>query len=109
MEYTLHINQWSWGTTIVVISEGAKAIAKVHFFTEDMQPVCYISGVSVLPEYRRQGLATELLKYCEGLCRERGEKNIYLDSEPYCRSLYEKIGYQVVSEDDELIHMRKTI
>lgn len=35
-------------------------------------PVGYLEGIYVLPDYRRRGLARELLARCEGWSREKG-------------------------------------
>lgn len=109
MNYTLHTNEWTWGISINVISENAIAIARISIANETKENA-WIEGVSVLPNYRHKGYATNLLKYCENICKQHGVKRIDLDSEAYCSSLYEKIGYIKIQETESgLIEMYKDI
>lgn len=96
MKYTLHTNEWNWGTSIYVISEKAISVARITISNTEYENECWIVGVSVLPEYRRRGYATNLLKCCEDICKQYGISKIHLESCAYCRSLYDKLGYQYV-------------
>lgn len=44
-------------------------------------PVGYLEGVFVLPEYRKQGLALELLRACENWSKEQGCSEFASDCE----------------------------
>ena len=64
-------------------------------------PGCpHLTDLSVLPEYRRQGIATQLLDYAETEARQRGHKRIGLDVDlclPNCRiahGIYSRRGYR---------------
>jgi ribosomal protein S18 acetylase RimI-like enzyme len=51
--------------------------------------------MAVLPSHRGRGIAQELLKCGVNFADEAGEE-MYLESTPLARSLYEKNGFEVV-------------
>ena len=58
-----------------------------------------IDRVAVRPKFRRNQVATNLLKTAERLFLERGVKNVYLEvrvSNERAKNLYEKLGFKVV-------------
>jgi ribosomal protein S18 acetylase RimI-like enzyme len=58
----------------------------------------YISNLAVSPEYRRQGIAKQLLRQCETTATRWGFRKLYLhvlDNNQSARSLYENDGYTV--------------
>ncbi|MGG7179140.1 GNAT family N-acetyltransferase [Clostridium paraputrificum] len=58
-----------------------------------------IGRVLVLDEYRRKGLATELMKRgVEFLQKELKEKTIVISAQLYARGLYEGVGFKVISD-----------
>ena len=60
----------------------------------------YISNLAVSREFRRRGIAQELLESCEQLTRSWGYSELHLhvmgDNERG-RNLYQKLGYEIVS------------
>ena len=56
----------------------------------------YIANLAVRPDYRRQGIAKQLLLACEATARDWGFQDIYLhvldDNQP-ARQLYQQLGY----------------
>ncbi len=106
----VHENRWTWGKTAsIVIADGA-AIVDMSF--EDDNPgVCYISGLSVVPWKRRQGLATNLMEECEYYCIKRGIFRIDLNSvqEPFVMDFYHKLGYTDIKENDGYMRMFKML
>lgn len=52
-----------------------------------------ILGLDVLPEYRRQGLATELMRRYLSREKEKGREQIILTCLPEKIPMYEKMGY----------------
>jgi len=106
----VHENTWPWGQTLDIIANGGYGCVTMSF--EKANPgVAYISGLSVLPQYRRNGLATTLLKFCEDECRKRGIFRMDLNSvtESFVVSFYEKHGFTRIREQDDLILMYKMI
>lgn len=58
----------------------------------------YLSNLAVRPQYRRHGVASELLKSCEKFSQEWGFQDLYLhvlDNNYQARQLYFKLGYRV--------------
>ena len=106
----VHENTWPWGQSLDFIADGGHGCVSVSF--EKSNPgVAYISGLSVIPQYRRNGIATRLLKHCEDECKSRGIFRIDLNSvtEPFVVSFYEKHGFTKIREQDDLILMYKII
>ncbi|MDU1910080.1 GNAT family N-acetyltransferase [Fusobacterium sp.] len=53
-----------------------------------------VFGLDVLPEYRKKGVAGELLKYMISLSRKRNKKGIILTCKDYLIGYYEKFGFE---------------
>lgn len=106
----IHENKWPWGKTVsIIIADGA---AMVDMSFEDNDPgVCYLSGLSVVPEKRKQGLATNLVRECEFYCVKRGIFRIDLNSvqEPFIMDFYHKLGFTDIKENDGFMRMYKII
>jgi ribosomal protein S18 acetylase RimI-like enzyme len=68
-------------------------------------------AISVLPEYRGQGIGTQLLTRLFDLLRKRGVKRTSLSvqkANPAAR-LYQRMGYEIFRENDEDYIMVKTL
>jgi ribosomal protein S18 acetylase RimI-like enzyme len=62
----------------------------------------YISNLAVSKEWRRKGVAQELLVECEEIARSWGYKELYLHvmaDNDRGRNLYQKLGYELVTAD----------
>lgn len=58
----------------------------------------YLSNLAVLTEYRRQGVALQLLKACERIAIDWGFRNLYLhvlENNHHAKRLYWKAGYRL--------------
>ncbi|MCL2433963.1 MAG: GNAT family N-acetyltransferase [Clostridia bacterium] len=53
----------------------------------------YITNMYTKPEYRRNGIAAELLNMVIGEARSRGYKTIRLHTSEYGKSIYKKAGF----------------
>ncbi len=58
-----------------------------------------IGRVAVLKAYRNQGIALQLMRYIINDARKQGIKLLTLDAQTYIISLYEKLGFNVCSEE----------
>ena len=61
--------------------------------------VAYIMNIFTLPEYRRQGIATNLFKLILEEAKIRGYKRITLNATSKGKPLYEKFGFKDVIGD----------
>ena len=108
MSFVYHINHWPWGTTVsIVTSDGA---GKVDLsFEKDNPGVCFLSGLSVIPEKRNQGIATRLLSDAIDSCRARWVFRIDLQAvkKDWLIEFYEKNGFSRCGERDDFIQMTK--
>lgn len=62
----------------------------------------YVSGIAVLPSFRRRKVGTALLKACEVLALQWRQRFMALrayEDDSSARGLYSKAGYRVVSRD----------
>ena len=65
--------------------------------------VADIHNLTVIPSYRRKGIATQILKELEGWALSKGFKEFMLEMREgnlEAQPLYEKYGYQVISRRD---------
>ena len=82
----------------VLASLDGKSVGSARYAFHDEGHICFVGRVSVLPEARGKGIASEMVTFIEGIAREAGcasmeimvrlilETNIHL---------YERIGYTV--------------
>ena len=66
---------------------------------------CYVSNVSVYPEFRSFGVGTKLLSAVEEEAKSIGKKRIVLHAETHntrAISLYERLGYNIESRSPSL-------
>ena len=66
---------------------------------------CYLSNVSVYPEFRSSGIGSKLLKAIEDEVKSIGKKRIVLHAEAHnarAISLYERLGYRIESKSPTL-------
>ena len=90
---------------IVVAKDGEKIAGSVTFYKMDLftfsfQPAIEIFNVAVLPEYREQKLAKQLMEYVAEWGREHGYKSMFLtclDTAVPAHRLYESVGMKRAS------------
>ena len=98
----IHKNKWIWGRTWVIVCEDGSGIIKV---SQDPEDGVILSGLSVLPENRNQGIGTELVKEAERIVQDEiGEEEICLSVESWNKDLmgwYERLGYFVLGPGED--------
>jgi ribosomal protein S18 acetylase RimI-like enzyme len=58
----------------------------------------YVLNVYVEPEYRKRGLAHELVERCMAEARQRSIRVVTLHSSPAGRPIYERLGFHATNE-----------
>ncbi len=93
--------------------DGEKVVANVCVYTMDMviagerKLVAQISAVGTVPEYRRRGLAMELMQKALAWADERYDL-AYLFADDVAFSLYQKCGFRPVVEQRARVRMAAT-
>jgi ribosomal protein S18 acetylase RimI-like enzyme len=78
----------------------------------------YVGRVSVLPTYRRRGIATAMMRFLEDVARQAGRAEVQIAARASLPSnvrLYEALGYELIGLEphprgpDMTTHMRKRV
>ncbi|MBD3671080.1 MAG: GNAT family N-acetyltransferase [Gammaproteobacteria bacterium] len=59
----------------------------------------HIGRMSVLKEYRRQGIGTRMIQRLVDLGREQSLAQVYLDAQVHATAFYERLGFQVMGNE----------
>ena len=106
--FIVHRNEWIWGRTWVIVCDDGSGIIKI---SQDPEDGVVLSGLSVLPESRGQGLGTLLILRAEGIIKDEiGECEISLSVETRSQNLikwYEGLGYSIYDYDSDYTEMIK--
>ena len=65
-----------------------------------------VFGLNVIPEYRHQGIAGELVEYFKELAKERGKKALILTCKEHMIPFYESHGLKTVTEEKRRVSCR---
>jgi N-acetylglutamate synthase-like GNAT family acetyltransferase len=60
------------------------------------EAVAEINWLAVLPQYRNQGLATELTKYCMHYIKQKNYQHIVTQNLPMSQNLFQSLGFKSV-------------
>ena len=90
-----------------ILQDGQHAVASAGLLILDWPPHpldptgqqrAYILNVFVAPDYRRRGLARQLVEHCMGEARRRNIRVVALHASEAGRPLYESFGFRSTSE-----------
>ncbi|MEM4703000.1 MAG: GNAT family N-acetyltransferase [Candidatus Pacearchaeota archaeon] len=102
-EWRKKFNEFILATFVVEIKK--KIVGYIAFgFTKDS---VYIGDLYILPEHRRKGLATRLLKVVEKIKEKFKKENILVDFREHnrgARKFYEKHGFKFLKKFGKLNH-----
>ena len=87
-------------TKYIVVMDEYLPIATCRIYAIDPTTVM-LGRIVVLPEYRRQGLGTRVVREAEKWAKELGYKEIKIDSRLEAIDFYAKLGYKHI--DDSVI------
>ncbi len=86
---------------MVVAIEGNQLIGSAALVKEDMRTrtdlTPWLASVFVKPEFRKNGIATRLVRHIEGEATRLGRRKLYLFTE-HARDLYAKLGWTDLEE-----------
>jgi ribosomal protein S18 acetylase RimI-like enzyme len=80
---------------------------QAYWLNHDKQEYPYIFNLAVHPQWRRRGVAKQLLLAAETTARQWGVTHIYmhvLENNYAARSLYENLGYRLHSQNGFMLH-----
>ena len=104
----IHRNKWIWGRTWVIIAEGGTGIIRI---SQDQEDGVVLSGLSVLPDHRGEGIGASLVQEAEKVVQDEiGEEDIALSVESWNKDLvgwYERLGFSVYDYDKDYIYLIK--
>ena len=106
------VRKLSTMASFITIRNNENIIALVGFYM-NKKPLCYITHVSILDLYRRQGLATKMLVFLEEQAEIKEFSVIRLEVAKRnfpAIELYKKLGYVIVSDNTrENYYMEKQL
>ena len=78
---------------------------KITFY-KSFLPVAYFCGIATLPEYRKKGIASQLVSFAENYCKKKKiQIFVLVPAEKSLFDYYEKLGYtQVFDKGEEPIN-----
>lgn len=96
-----------FGDEILVAKIGGVPVGFCHFRIR--QNRCYIAGLGVLPEYRRQGIGSKLLAFTIRLIDKKGVQSAFLKvrATNSATSLYLRFGFFEKKSGQTLLLVRK--
>jgi len=87
---------------VLAESDGAGVVGGggvLHVPWPGMQPRrAWIQNVYVAPEFRRRGIARDIMRTLIDWCRAQGFNSVNLHSSPDGRALYEQLGFEPTNE-----------
>ena len=84
-------------TKYIVVTDSGFPIATARMYPLDEQSVM-IGRVVVLPEYRRQGIGTMVVRECEKWAEELGCSKAVVESRDNKIGFYRQMGYEICGE-----------
>ena len=91
------VTQWLTRGSAVIAEVDEQPVGFAFYERRDGERV-YFGRLSVLPEFRSQGIAQQLLEYVEQHARDRGAASVTLGVRlqlPHLVARYERLGYRI--------------
>lgn len=107
MKVIYHNCIWWWGETVKIILSSGQGTIEVQL--DNSTPnIAYLSGLSVLPECRRQQFGKQLIKYATNIAIDKGKKFLQLSVEKnneWLINWYKRLGFDVLSDEEHVYSM----
>jgi GNAT superfamily N-acetyltransferase len=111
-KFIFHHRLSDWGGEVLVMESAGKAFARTYWFNDDKKSI-YFDMLSVCPENRKNGIATELIKMHEEMGKKSEVTASYLAvvKDSWMRRWYKRLGYKYHKRhaDKNLIWMEKLL
>lgn len=102
MKVIYHNCTWWWGETVKIILSSGQGIIEVQL-DKSTPNIAYLSGLSVLPECRRQQLGKQLIEYATNIAIDKGKKFLLLTADKtneWLVNWYKRLGFEIWSEEE---------
>lgn len=111
--FIYHITNESWGFEVLIMGKTGNSFARAYRYHDDDTTV-YLNWLTVSPESRKQGIATELQNIREKIAKKLGAKYTYLqaENESWMHKWYKRRGYEDCKNtaiEENLVWMQKEI
>ena len=83
-------------TKYIVLTDDEFPVATCRFYMTD-EKTAMIGRVVVLPEYRKKGLGSKVIREAESWLKELGCTDVVINSRDVAVGFYEKLGYKAES------------
>jgi ribosomal protein S18 acetylase RimI-like enzyme len=106
-----HKNIWWWGVSYTLIAQNGVGVVDIQF-DYDMPNTGYIKRLSVLENYRKEGLGTELINACTCIAVNKGMKFLQLDVQfdnEWLVNWYKRLGFEILSREENTYVMIKSL
>jgi predicted GNAT family N-acyltransferase len=90
------------GTRYIVLLDEGYPIATCRFFDSEDKDKVILGRVVVLPDYRGKGLGIIVMNEAEAWIKELGYTEVIIDSRTNVVGFYEKLGYRLISDHEEM-------
>lgn len=87
-----------------IYNDHDRLMGRVDFFVYGGQ--AWLASISVIKDYRYQGVGQALIEMCEYIVAKRGAtviSGLYSPSNDYAQQFYIKNGYDIIQRDDDLL------
>jgi ribosomal protein S18 acetylase RimI-like enzyme len=111
MNFVIHKNNTYWGTVYHIITSDGKGCIEISLDNNESN-TAYLSGLSVIPEVRHNGIGTALIKEAEQIAENNEIDKICLSVEKINDSLlryYQNLNYDLIDEDDDYFYLEKQL
>lgn len=91
-----------WGDAVVIMEQTGIGMCRAYRYKDDALSI-YFDWLSVHPNSRKQGLATELISVLHQLAKQLNAQYCYLwvKKDTWVADWYKRLGYEYYSENED--------
>ncbi|NTW30905.1 MAG: GNAT family N-acetyltransferase [Candidatus Moranbacteria bacterium] len=95
------MRQWIRDETVYLIEEDGTIVGDISYRVKDADHA-YVSGLIIVPEFQRRGLARKAMKMLLEELREFDRVSLDVHPDNHAVKLYESLGFVVTGREDDL-------